>query len=335
MVAMKQLVVLATILGALVTAQPVLGQPKDPPPSSAAPISFPTFGLELTPPVGWERQWEPTQNHLARWSPRGADPQKDFLEVLAMPRGSRSDREMAIELARPQAGKVFEGILDGRKAYRVWVEGQPHGTLYCTRGEVQYGIGYAHAGPNQAPLDAFCKAWKWSMPDSPAKHTQLDAEPLLIFDRFAMKLPSWVRPAKTDQPRAAQFVGVSYLGQKASNDFFIIVSIEEANRGKPLDAIAAADAGVIQKLNALPAPPAFKPLGEKNDRLVSDAVAHPTTTAKREITMTRNAIVALDANDRVTASLLVWTRDSTEQGAYLAMFEKIVESIEPVGDAKK
>jgi hypothetical protein len=298
-------------------------------PAQSNAVSLPTFGIEVTPPAGWERQFESAPHIIARWAPAGADPQKQFIEIVARPR-SGTDLESARDLAQHANSKVFEGLLDGRKAYRIWNEGEGFGSLFCTRGEIQYAVGFSFA--DQGVLDDFCTKWKWREAEPLSKHTELDPSPLLVFDRLAMQLPSWVRPAPNVEPGSSYFGGDSFAGGRLMNHFFVVVRMLPDDRGKPLEQMAVLRGMAQQKMESLPSPVPFRKL-VKGDRMIGAPVDKKPQPGKT-MTMSRVALLAPDAQERYELQLTVFTRDRGEQEAYAAMFQKIVESIEALPPQK-
>src|SRR5205814_1658831 len=109
----------------------------------AARLTLAPYGIEMTPPAGWQQQWERPAGAVARWSPPGADRGKQYLQVVAAPKlKGDTTRANAEREADRWGGVLEETLLDGEPAYRI-IEPQQIGVIVI-HGDVVYGIAYAH-----------------------------------------------------------------------------------------------------------------------------------------------------------------------------------------------
>jgi hypothetical protein len=344
--------VVAIFLGAhlvsAATAPPVATTPPAAPAPATQPapakLSFPTFGIEFTPPAGWSRQFEPDIATVAQFAPAD-NPKSGLVQIHIVFLDRPTARQQIEEEARQLGGVIEPTTLGGVEAFRVRNDKVNAQYIAAGRGGCIYEVFWGHnkpanaaapAAPPATPavpaeLEAVRTSWHWLDPQSPANHTELDPEPVLLFDRFAVLLPTWARPEQRNDDGEATFQGIHYGRLKLPEDFAVTFSLPPGAQGIPFDQVRASAEATVLKISKAPGPMVWKPVGRKGDRIVSDAVIDRT---RRNEMSVRKAIIAPDAQTRLLVTFSVWTTDLAERAAYGTMEEKIVESIEPVAAAR-
>jgi hypothetical protein len=292
-------------------------------------VSLPTYGIELTLPGEWVKEPEAHGGVVTRWSPAKANPQDDFFEVVAVPLGSSSAMGRAEADAQRFGGTIEEGVIDGRRAYRVIVPGEAFVTGYCTRSDILYSIGYRRSSADADELRTILDSWKWKEAESPTKHLDNDNKRITLLDRVSLEIPAWMRLDKLPSGEPV-LGGYSHMGGRVRSDVHLVVEIHARDAGVPLQQLTESLGMAMAAMAKMNRPAHFQTTGPQRDRSVSE----PVKSSDGMIKMTRVAVVALDAQTRATLRMHVFTSRQAEQDAYGQWFEKIVASVKPAEQIK-
>ena len=198
--------------------------------TSAAAVAdeFATFGVDVRPPLGWQRTWEGRANMIARWSNATAD-------APAPGRAPRATAVMTLEL-EPANGRTLAQyvaarqeqmrdaqvgihalVMGGQPAMRITgrdASGNAAVDVLLTLNERAFYIlsGYA-AVPRLLPsgaMDEIAQTMKFVEPADPAAAVA-PREPVTFLDRFRIAPLSTMRPSPEPAPaRSVHLVVTDY-----------------------------------------------------------------------------------------------------------------------------
>jgi hypothetical protein len=326
------LVLTASSIAQAAAATPAPPAPAAPPataPASSRVVSLPTFGVEFTPPAGWQQNWERDLTVVAHWIPPKPSELRDVgLLVTLGPLGQQQTaRTEGDQWAKIWNVPLQQVQLGDKTGFGVVLPEQGLARLCIENGRYLYNINFrVEGGFDPAQFETVRASWKWHAPHSPAKHLELEPDPVRMFERFAVQLPACVRPDQRERDGQAQFDILSYVGPKLTIEFAAQLDMPDAATGMPIDRMAPVIGEKLASLVKSPRPVEWKKLGTKNDRMITAPVLQ---TDSKLPAVLRNAIIAPDAKTRVIIYFTTFATDPAERDAYNAAAEKIVESIEP------
>ncbi len=174
---------------ALFVAAPTLAATTEP----STAVSFPTFGVDFTPPTGWQRQREIDYAIMTHWQvPTDAD---TALECIVSPTGERTPASAAADEIRQSGGTAQQSTLDGLPAVVVQSPDRHTAAVFCDRHGNFFQIRYRRStGFDPAELEAVRANWHWTREESPSAHTELETDPLPLLKGLTIRLPACFRP---------------------------------------------------------------------------------------------------------------------------------------------
>jgi len=293
-------------------------------------LMYPTFGVELPEPRGWRHVFEDEVHVVAYWVPVALPDDTHSIIEVSMSPTKQTARAEAEDAASRWKTTIEQTTLDSEPAYRVRMPRNPYIVIWCEKYHQLYTVEYAreqHFDPQE--LEQFRQGWRWHGMESPARYATLDpAYQIRVDNRFLIRFPAWmrlsqIRPSGQPAPRGVVLLAPDHAG--AEHEVAMSVTIETTDSaGLSLARSSQRLGEAIQKANRLGRPIAFRAVGEKGDRVISE----PVKPANGDLTMMLIALVAPDAKTIVQISFYSSSRDEAKLRIYAELAGKIVASLQ-------
>jgi hypothetical protein len=299
-------------------------------------VSFPLYGLETSPPSGWQQLPPDRLDVVARWM--SPDSQPNSVQGIIMVEMSKPDvadsAPIAHALARQLGGLVDDkpDTLDGETAWRILADPKSdlqlvealvaihEGRLYIIKGGVTAG----HTCHDQ--IEFIRQNWKWIPLDPPTSHLDFRDKPGNINAHVSMNYPAamYIFDNHNTNQRLAIAMRNFQLGR---DDFTATVEFGVMPAGATLENI---EDGLSNRLRAkLNLPEAFVWHDIENPAApaaVTQVVPGPATGRQNWIMW---GIAGLPANHMALINFSFFDENPANRELYAKTAEKIVASVGP------
>ena len=182
---------------------------------------FPTFGVKIKAPGGWERVPEASQGQIARWARldgSGTEAKDVVVLELAQLEQNLSPHSYAKAVARQYKGQIDAKVKLGylpavevRSQHRTEVMSPRQTRAAAHRGHL-WILSFWSSGKGslaRKTISAMAKSVVWFPPVPPSEHLALTDKPIsMLKGRIRVPMPRIARPARVNDPKMEAAMGI-------------------------------------------------------------------------------------------------------------------------------
>ncbi|HXE55173.1 MAG TPA: hypothetical protein VN541_19275 [Tepidisphaeraceae bacterium] len=307
--------------------------------STMVPVrAFPTAGIAVDTPAGWQQLPLEQAGVITRWIGPGSTPesiQQMILIRVAKPRFGTG--ETAVGLAAQWGGRVVDAHvnLDGETA--VLTQAEPlkpelqtvAGLVVTHDGNLYMVDGAATPGhPIDGAIETIRKSWKWIPIDPPSKHLEFRKEPVIVLGgRISINYPAAM--LSFDDGKPDQLFGISLNNVKLeAHDFEAVVQIAPLADGVTFGQAQDLLAADFQSKFSLAEPFVWHSVGSSGQRAITQPV-RVLKGAQERTHWVAWGLISFDRTHVVMINFIIYPEDPNERAIYEATAEKIIASVVP------
>jgi len=212
---------------------------------------FPSFGVKIKAPRGWERVPPGSQGQIVRWAQlkqEGARAKDVVVLELAKLRPGLSPLAYAKRVAEQYQGEINQEVMLGKlpavevRSQRRSDEMIPRQTRVAAhRGHLWilsfWAVG--KGGLAKKTINAMAKTVEWQDYADPSEHLALAADPVtMLKGKLRVRIPEIARPDAVEDPKTSQAVAVRNFGRDLTT-FIFKVQVPEEDRAADFAAAKA------------------------------------------------------------------------------------------------